>query len=100
MITTKLIVMMVGCHLLGDYVLQSNYIATTKGENWYHLIVHCVLYTIPFVFALGIHPILLLIFVSHIIIDALKARWHIISYVTDQLLHYGVLIGITVAMLI
>lgn len=95
-----LIIKLIMCHFIGDYVLQSDYIATTKGENWYHLIVHCALYTIPFAFALGIHTALIAIFVSHIIIDALKARWHKINYVTDQLLHYGVLTGITVVMLI
>lgn len=25
-------IFIVACHLIGDYVLQSNYIATTKGE--------------------------------------------------------------------
>ena len=38
------------CHLIGDYVLQTDFIAKTKGENLYHLIVHCVLYTVPFIF--------------------------------------------------
>ena len=30
------------CHLLGDYFFQSEYIADTKGKNWYHLFIHCV----------------------------------------------------------
>ena len=36
------------CHLLGDYFFQSEYIADTKGKNWYHLFIHCVLYSFPF----------------------------------------------------
>ena len=36
---------LVMCHLVGDYVLQIDFIAKTKGENWYHLIVHCLLYS-------------------------------------------------------
>lgn len=31
------IFLIVACHLMGDYFLQSNFLATTKGENWYHL---------------------------------------------------------------
>lgn len=39
---------LVMCHLVGDYVLQIDFIAKTKGENWYHLLVHCLLYCLPF----------------------------------------------------
>ena len=37
------IVLVVLCHLIGDYVLQCDFIAQTKGKNWYHLFVHCAL---------------------------------------------------------
>lgn len=33
---------LVMCHLVGDYVLQIDFIAKTKGENWYHLLVYCL----------------------------------------------------------
>ncbi len=33
------IVLIVLCHLIGDYVLQCDFIAQTKGKNWYHLFV-------------------------------------------------------------
>ena len=29
------ILILVACHLIGDYVLQSNYLAMNKGKNWY-----------------------------------------------------------------
>ena len=80
------------CHLVGDYVLQSAYIANSKGKNWYHLLVHCVLYTLPFYLCFGLgwqYPVLL---VSHFVIDARKARYDKLSYTQDQLLHY--LIGL------
>ena len=76
------------CHLVGDYVLQSNFIASTKGKNWYHLFVHCVLYTVPFLIVFGWTWQLLIIFLTHMIIDPLKARYYKITYVQDQILHY------------
>ena len=30
------------CHMVGDYVFQIDYIAKTKGDNWWHLLSHCV----------------------------------------------------------
>ena len=36
------LVWLVFCHLIGDYVMQSDFLANTKGKNWYHLIVHCM----------------------------------------------------------
>ena len=53
------------CHLFGDYVLQCDYIAKSKGDNWYHLFVHCALYTLPFCFCFGYNIGALVIFISH-----------------------------------
>lgn len=79
------------CHLVGDYVLQCDFIAKTKGYNFYHLFVHCALYCLPFVLLYGIDWKIGVLFVSHIIIDVLKARFNKISYIIDQILHYIVL---------
>ena len=76
------------CHLVGDYPLQQDFIAKTKGENWYHLFVHCALYCVPFAVVYGIDYKLLALFASHFIIDALKARYEAIGYAFDQFLHY------------
>lgn len=78
------------CHLVGDYVLQCDFIAKTKGSNWYHLFVHCGLYVLPFYIAFGLTWQLGLIFVAHMIIDPLKARYNKINYITDQFLHYAI----------
>ena len=79
------------CHLVGDYVLQCDFIAKTKGSNLYHLFVHCALYCLPFVLLYGIDWKIGILFASHIIIDVLKARFNKISYIIDQILHYIVL---------
>ena len=84
----KTIVLLVMCHMIGDYVLQADFIAQTKGKNWYHLLVHCVLYCVPFAIVFGFNFILLHIFITHLIIDSLKARYNKITYTQDQLLHY------------
>ena len=52
MFETILLIMF--CHLVGDYVLQNDFIAKTKGTNWYHLFVHCTLYILPFYVAFGL----------------------------------------------
>lgn len=88
MIETLLLIIF--CHLVGDYVLQIDFIAKTKGTNWYHLFVHCALYILPFYVGFGLTWQLGLIFVAHMIIDPLKARYNKINYVTDQVLHYVV----------
>jgi hypothetical protein len=82
------IIVLALCHLIGDYFLQSNFIATTKGQNWYHLFVHCALYCMPFLIVFGFTWQLAVIFVSHIIIDPLKVRYKKISYRQDQIMHY------------
>lgn len=76
------------CHLVGDYVFQCDFIAQTKGRNWYHLFVHCALYIIPFYLVFGFDWRLAVLFVSHVLIDPLKARWSKITYAQDQIFHY------------
>lgn len=43
---TNLMLKLLFCHLFGDYVLQPPYLAETKGQNGYHIFVHCTLYTV------------------------------------------------------
>lgn len=80
------------CHLLGDYVLQIDFIAKSKGNNIYHLLVHCILYIFPFYIMFGFDSRLISILISHIIIDLFKARYKKINYIADQILHYIALI--------
>lgn len=82
------IILLVLCHLIGDYVLQSDFIATTKGTNWYHLFVHCTLYLVPFYICFGLVWQLGVVFVTHLIVDPLKARYNKLNYCQDQALHY------------
>lgn len=82
------IINLILCHLVGDYVLQIDFIANTKGKNIYHLIVHCLLYCLPFYVVYGLVWQLIPLFVLHIIIDLLKARYKKIPYCLDHVLHY------------
>lgn len=84
----ELLLKLLFCHLVGDYVFQSDFIAKTKGENWYHLLVHCILYCLPFYVCFGFDWRLLIILSSHLIVDSLKARYKKINYIQDQIIHY------------
>lgn len=77
------------CHVIGDYILQQDFIAKTKGNNWYHLFIHCVLYILPFRAVFGVDWRLAVLFITHFIVDALKARYKKVDYFTDQIIHYG-----------
>lgn len=92
---STLATILIMCHLVGDYVLQCDYIAKTKGDNQYHLFVHCMLYCLPFMTILEGRQLGLLFF-THIIIDSLKSTLGKITYKQDQILHYIVLVVILV----
>lgn len=49
----ELIYKIIACHIVGDFLFQNTFLANTKGENWYHLFAHCVLYSLPFYFCFG-----------------------------------------------
>ena len=81
------IIILVMCHLIGDYVLQNDFIASTKGSNRYHMLVHSILYCVPFAMVFGIEVRLLFMFLSHFVIDTCKGRYNYINYVQDQIFH-------------
>ena len=90
-----LIIMAIALHFVGDYLLQIDFIASTKGKNWYHLVVHCVLYSFVFyVYKDFSIQVFIWLFITHMIVDVLKARYKKISYITDQVLHYIALIPV------
>ena len=78
------------CHVVGDYLFQTDYMAREKGKDWYILFVHCACYCVPFVLVFGIGARLAVIFLTHIVVDAMKARYGMIDIITDQVIHYGV----------
>lgn len=90
MIFIEAIYKVIACHLIGDYVLQADFIAKTKGCNWYHLLVHCLLYVLPFYICFGFDSRIAVLLVTHFAVDASKARWNIVDYFIDQSLHYWI----------
>lgn len=56
-------------HLVGDYLLQNDWMAQNKTKEWFPCFVHCFLYTIPFSFVLWPSPLVWLVFISHYFID-------------------------------
>jgi len=80
------------CHFIGDFPLQSEWIAINKGKSWEVNFYHAVIYTAIFVL-MGATPIQATVLcVSHFCIDPLKARWGIIKSIwQDQILHLIIL---------
>lgn len=85
------IVQLIFCHLLGDYFLQTENLSKRKSEDWYHMFIHCALYSLPFYICFGFVWQLAVIFVSHMIVDSLKAVYHITNKTQDQVIHYLIL---------
>ena len=81
------ILMLLFCHFVGDYVLQIDFLAKTKGINWWHLIVHSTLYLLPFYACFGASAVLIATWIIHFVTDACKARYGIIGYTADQTIH-------------
>lgn len=87
-------------HYLLDYPLQSDFLAQTKGEYWYSLLVHSMIYGLGMAFVfkiLGVFTIwkAVVLVISHIIIDYKKATAinkdkALTTYLyVDQILHIG-----------
>lgn len=89
---------MLMAHSLGDYFLQTDYLAKNKGNDKYILTVHAILYTlgIGIIFGNEISQLWYwIIFLIHIPVDYLKASGATVkilgdkkALILDQLIHY------------
>lgn len=64
-------------HAIGDYVLQSDWMATEKTSKWLPAVAHALSYTVLFALMTQSLPALAFIAVTHFIID----RWRLARYV-------------------
>lgn len=64
-------------HAIGDYVLQSDWMANTKTKKSSAALAHVVTYTLPWLCLTTSWKALLVILVSHFVID----RWRLARYI-------------------
>ena len=64
-------------HVIGDFVLQSDWMATEKTKRSVPALVHAATYTLPFLYFTRLPLPLLIIFGSHFVVD----HWRISRYV-------------------
>ena len=65
-------------HLVGDYVLQSDWMAAEKMKRWWPAIAHGVMYTVPFLLITQSPWALLVIGGTHIVLDHYRAAKYVI----------------------
>jgi hypothetical protein len=59
-------------HLVGDYILQSHWMATEKTKKSLPAMVHAACYSMPFVLITQSIPALIIILASHFVIDRFR----------------------------
>jgi hypothetical protein len=64
-------------HFVGDYILQTHYMATQKTSRWLPAVLHGITYTLPFLFATHSLAALLVIGLTHIVIDRFRLARHL-----------------------
>jgi len=65
-------------HAAGDYLIQSDWMATQKTERWWPAIVHAVTYGIPFAFLVPNVWAWLAIVGTHAVIDRYRLARHVV----------------------
>jgi hypothetical protein len=88
-------------HLVGDYVLQSDWVAAKKTERnptgWSAGLVHAVFYTLPFVIITRNWRALVFIFIAHFIIDHWRLARHVTwlkNWMAPKWLPYIIVVGV------
>lgn len=75
--TAELVLGIILAHFVGDYILQSHWMASEKTQHWWPAIVHGVTYTLPYILVTQSPWALLVIAGTHIIIDRFRLARHL-----------------------
>jgi hypothetical protein len=65
-------------HLVGDYLFQNHWMAVEKVKRWWPALVHGITYTLPFILITQSIPALLIICLTHVIIDRYRLAKHFV----------------------
>ncbi|MGV9540908.1 DUF3307 domain-containing protein [Nocardia beijingensis] len=65
-------------HAVGDYLIQSHWMATEKTKRWWPAVVHAVTYGLPFVLITQSPLALLVIVATHAVIDRYRLARHVV----------------------
>lgn len=64
-------------HLIGDYILQSDWMALEKTRHWWPAIVHGATYALPYLMVTRSIPALAVIAGTHAVIDRYRLARHV-----------------------
>lgn len=67
-------------HLVGDYLLQSHWMATEKTKRWWPAIAHAVTYGLPFLLVTQSPAALAIIVGTHAVIDRYRIARHVVWF--------------------
>lgn len=66
------------CHLFGDYILQSDWMATEKTKQTFAAVCHATFYTLPFLFITRLPVALFVIWLTHFLIDRFRLAKYLV----------------------
>lgn len=66
------------CHLAGDYLLQSDYMANEKTKRWWPAWAHALTYGLPFLLVTRSAAALAVIVVTHAVIDHYRLARYVV----------------------
>lgn len=67
-------------HLVGDYLLQSHWMACEKTKRWWPAVAHAATYTVPYIFITQSVWALLTIGITHAVIDRYRLAKHVVWF--------------------
>lgn len=76
--TASTVYLLLLAHLIGDYVIQSDWMAQEKTKRWWPAIVHAATYGAPFVLVTHSPLALVVIVVTHAVIDRYRLARHVV----------------------
>jgi len=77
-VSASAVYLLLVAHLVGDYVLQSDWMAQEKTQRWWPAIAHAVIYGMPFVLVTRSPLALAVIVVTHAVIDRYRLARYLV----------------------
>jgi hypothetical protein len=84
MLTADVVLGLILAHFVGDYLIQSDWMANEKTKRWWPAWAHALTYGLPFIAVTRSVPALVVIVVTHAVIDHYRLARHV-AWAKNQL---------------
>ena len=78
------------CHLIGGFCIQNHMTEKLRRKHWYMIVVHALLYCIPFLIVYHLNHRLIILFLAQVLLSYCVTKYKELTYFREHIISIGI----------